>query len=246
MIPSVHTFTLKNGLLAMAETCSMIAKDSEQQPDTPEVMCMEKEKWNKLKDMCGSLRDGLELFQLRYGGNPDFVTLHQRASEITTFINVCNDKNGTPSKTTKQTTPAPLQRPHFSFKKKKTEESNSESNSDEETKKTKSRRQRAKAAPSEELYCRSCGETQTCEWRRGPDGYKSLCNACGIHYAKIVKKEENALHSYKPKNLKLDMLLNNSSSAQSNENAPPPTTISFPPQSAMSPIAPNWKQITSY
>lgn len=36
-----------------------------------------------------------------------------------------------------------------------------------------SQRKRAKASPSNELYCRSCGDTQTCEWRRGPDGYKS-------------------------------------------------------------------------
>jgi hypothetical protein len=74
----------------------------------------------------------------------------------------------------------------------------------------KIRRQRAKAAPSSsgELFCRACGETQTCEWRRGPDGYKSLCNACGIHFAKIVKKEESASSSYKPKTVSLGMLLN--------------------------------------
>lgn len=66
--------------------------------------------------------------------------------------------------------------------------------------KHKTRKQRAKAPPlSSDLYCRSCGETQTCEWRRGPDGYKSLCNACGIHYAKIVKKEETATANYQPK-----------------------------------------------
>jgi hypothetical protein len=35
-----------------------------------------------------------------------------------------------------------------------------------------------------------CGATETTEWRRGPDNCKSLCNACGLHYAKIVKKEK--------------------------------------------------------
>eukprot|EP00027_Filamoeba_sp_ATCC50430_P006017 CAMPEP_0168556086 /NCGR_PEP_ID=MMETSP0413-20121227/8689_1 /TAXON_ID=136452 /ORGANISM="Filamoeba nolandi, Strain NC-AS-23-1" /LENGTH=346 /DNA_ID=CAMNT_0008586997 /DNA_START=92 /DNA_END=1132 /DNA_ORIENTATION=+ len=79
--------------------------------------------------------------------------------------------------------------------------------------KGRGRRQRAKAAPplvgEDQLYCRACGETQTCEWRRGPDGYKSLCNACGIHYAKIVKKEETAAQEYKPKSVGLSMLLNN-------------------------------------
>lgn len=40
-----------------------------------------------------------------------------------------------------------------------------------------------------ELYCHSCGTTDTPEWRRGPDGCKSLCNACGLHYAKILRRE---------------------------------------------------------
>jgi len=73
---------------------------------------------------------------------------------------------------------------------------------------TRVRKQRAKDDPNSTLnYCRSCGQTKTSEWRRGPDGYKSLCNACGIHYAKVVKKEEEDLHSYKPKALSLNMLL---------------------------------------
>jgi hypothetical protein len=45
-------------------------------------------------------------------------------------------------------------------------------------------------------------------FRRGPDGYKSLCNACGIHFAKILKKEEKAQMEYQPKALKLCNLLN--------------------------------------
>ena len=39
------------------------------------------------------------------------------------------------------------------------------------------------------LHCRACGATNTPEWRRGPDGQKSLCNACGLHFAKIVRVE---------------------------------------------------------
>eukprot|EP01132_Coremiostelium_polycephalum_P005291 gene5291-6588_t len=39
------------------------------------------------------------------------------------------------------------------------------------------------------LFCRHCGTTDTPEWRRGPDGRKSLCNACGLHYSKLVKRE---------------------------------------------------------
>ena len=34
--------------------------------------------------------------------------------------------------------------------------------------------------------CLGCGATQTPEWRRGPLGPRSLCNACGLVYAKMV------------------------------------------------------------
>ena len=33
--------------------------------------------------------------------------------------------------------------------------------------------------------CHSCGRAETPEWRRGPDGAKTLCNSCGLHYAKL-------------------------------------------------------------
>eukprot|EP01089_Gocevia_fonbrunei_P014992 TRINITY_DN4275_c0_g1_i2.p1 TRINITY_DN4275_c0_g1~~TRINITY_DN4275_c0_g1_i2.p1 ORF type:complete len:120 (+),score=28.58 TRINITY_DN4275_c0_g1_i2:50-409(+) len=40
------------------------------------------------------------------------------------------------------------------------------------------------------LHCYSCGVTETPEWRRGPDGEHTLCNACGLHYAKSLKKDK--------------------------------------------------------
>ncbi|KAI8087703.1 uncharacterized protein B0P05DRAFT_632310 [Gilbertella persicaria] len=36
--------------------------------------------------------------------------------------------------------------------------------------------------------CHSCSTTETPEWRRGPDGARTLCNACGLHYSKLLKK----------------------------------------------------------
>lgn len=42
---------------------------------------------------------------------------------------------------------------------------------------------------TEHLYCRHCGTTETPEWRRGPDGRKSLCNACGLYFSKMIKRE---------------------------------------------------------
>ena len=35
--------------------------------------------------------------------------------------------------------------------------------------------------------CIFCHSTVSPEWRRGPDGTKSLCNACGLRYAKISR-----------------------------------------------------------
>lgn len=36
--------------------------------------------------------------------------------------------------------------------------------------------------------CHSCSTTETPEWRRGPDGARTLCNACGLHYSKLLRK----------------------------------------------------------
>ncbi|CDH56382.1 predicted protein [Lichtheimia corymbifera JMRC:FSU:9682] len=40
--------------------------------------------------------------------------------------------------------------------------------------------------------CHSCNISETPEWRRGPDGARTLCNACGLHYAKITRKKAAA------------------------------------------------------
>lgn len=39
--------------------------------------------------------------------------------------------------------------------------------------------------------CQSCGTSDTPEWRRGPDGARTLCNACGLHFAKLVRKRNS-------------------------------------------------------
>ncbi|EJP61598.1 NsdD protein [Beauveria bassiana ARSEF 2860] len=36
--------------------------------------------------------------------------------------------------------------------------------------------------------CHSCDITHSAEWRRGPDGVHTLCNACGQKYAKLERK----------------------------------------------------------
>ncbi|KZP23853.1 GATA-domain-containing protein, partial [Athelia psychrophila] len=41
--------------------------------------------------------------------------------------------------------------------------------------------------------CHSCNIRETPEWRRGPDGARTLCNACGLHYAKLMRKREKQI-----------------------------------------------------
>jgi hypothetical protein len=36
--------------------------------------------------------------------------------------------------------------------------------------------------------CPSCNGSRTIEWRRGPDGERTLCNICGLHYANLTQQ----------------------------------------------------------
>ncbi|KAK4113916.1 hypothetical protein N656DRAFT_706966 [Canariomyces notabilis] len=47
--------------------------------------------------------------------------------------------------------------------------------------------------------CHSCNRIDTPEWRRGPDGARTLCNACGLHYAKLERKRQLDQRSIRPK-----------------------------------------------
>lgn len=52
------------------------------------------------------------------------------------------------------------------------------------------KKRRGRAAPPGR--CHSCNRAETPEWRRGPDGARTLCNACGLHYAKLTRKKNGA------------------------------------------------------
>lgn len=41
--------------------------------------------------------------------------------------------------------------------------------------------------------CHRCGTSETPEWRRGPNGPRTLCNACGLFHAKLVKRKGAAV-----------------------------------------------------
>lgn len=40
----------------------------------------------------------------------------------------------------------------------------------------------------QEIVCSHCGSRDTPEWRKGIDGSRTLCNACGLFYSKLTKK----------------------------------------------------------
>ncbi|PKS08251.1 hypothetical protein jhhlp_005194 [Lomentospora prolificans] len=42
----------------------------------------------------------------------------------------------------------------------------------------------------EEYVCTDCGTLESPEWRKGPNGPKTLCNACGLRWAKKEKKKQ--------------------------------------------------------
>lgn len=56
---------------------------------------------------------------------------------------------------------------------------------------------RQRAAPPGR--CHSCNRIDTPEWRRGPDGARTLCNACGLHYAKLERKKQIDAKNVRPR-----------------------------------------------
>lgn len=57
----------------------------------------------------------------------------------------------------------------------------------------KAKKRRSSLQLPGDVYCRLCGTRETPEWRRGPDGLKSLCNACGIHFARMMRAERKVV-----------------------------------------------------
>ncbi|RCH80388.1 blue light receptor [Rhizopus stolonifer] len=55
----------------------------------------------------------------------------------------------------------------------------------------KRRKQKKKSVTSPDIpkMCAQCQSTDSPEWRKGPNGPKELCNACGLRYAKTLAKK---------------------------------------------------------
>ncbi|KAG1120615.1 hypothetical protein G6F42_012706 [Rhizopus arrhizus] len=59
-----------------------------------------------------------------------------------------------------------------------------------------------------EKKCENCQTNTSPEWRKGPGGHKTLCNACGLRYARLVAKhEKRQLNLQQPKDEEQTMLL---------------------------------------
>lgn len=50
------------------------------------------------------------------------------------------------------------------------------------------KKERKKLKVADEYVCADCGTLDSPEWRKGPKGPKTLCNACGLRWAKKEKK----------------------------------------------------------
>ncbi|KAL0261731.1 hypothetical protein SLS55_003161 [Diplodia seriata] len=52
-------------------------------------------------------------------------------------------------------------------------------------------RQPKRKFAAKDYCCSRCGTVESPEWRAGPDGPKTLCNACGLKFAKEQKRAKN-------------------------------------------------------
>ncbi|KAJ1970804.1 hypothetical protein H4R35_005645, partial [Dimargaris xerosporica] len=52
------------------------------------------------------------------------------------------------------------------------------------------RKKRRTKVDTVEHVCTDCGTVESPEWRKGPQGPKTLCNACGLRWAKKNKKQD--------------------------------------------------------
>ncbi|KAF9080820.1 hypothetical protein BGX23_001629 [Mortierella sp. AD031] len=80
-----------------------------------------------------------------------------------------------------------------------TEGTRNSKNSDAPHQKYRKRAKRSQAPGR----CQSCHSSDTPEWRRGPDGARTLCNACGLHYAKLLRRQNEQAQQQSPSRISI-------------------------------------------
>lgn len=163
----------QRALICSSSSLAPPSPPPEEDPNSPTFFI---DSYTKIRNLSG------ELFQcagdiLAKGYATDSSRIEFYAHEI---LKVARQLNNSTDEDDRKRLPPPLVRPRR-IRRKHSEE--------EEIDDGEKRRKLGIVATPSELYCHSCGTTDTPEWRRGPDGCKSLCNACGLHYAKILRRE---------------------------------------------------------
>lgn len=78
----------------------------------------------------------------------------------------------------------------------------------------------------DEYVCTDCGTLDSPEWRRGPTGPKTLCNACGLRWAKKEKRRTGVSIPGQPEGGESDDTPKESSVQSSNEATRKPPNLS--------------------
>lgn len=65
---------------------------------------------------------------------------------------------------------------------------------------------------ADEYVCTDCGTLDSPEWRKGPNGPKTLCNACGLRWAKKEKKKQSATSGHQTSSIPMQASTNTNSS----------------------------------
>lgn len=71
----------------------------------------------------------------------------------------------------------------------------SSSSSSDSFEKDKVRKRRVTHVASTAGECIWCHTKKTAQWRKGPGGPRTLCNACGLEWAKLIRIEARQLDS---------------------------------------------------
>jgi hypothetical protein len=62
---------------------------------------------------------------------------------------------------------------------------------DDEVEEGQKKKKLKKLHSADQYVCVTCGRTDSPEWRKGPSGPKTLCNACGLRWAKQMRRTDD-------------------------------------------------------